>query len=93
MDQDRLTPALAATGWTLAQDGEAITKEYRFASFADAMAFMLRVSYEAERMDHHPEWSNVYNRVSVRLTTHDAGGLTAKDIALAEAMERLRPQP
>lgn len=88
-----LTPQLGQAGWALAADGKAIAKEFRFAAFADAMTFMMRVGFEAERMDHHPEWTNVYNRVSVRLTTHDAGGLTQKDITLAQAMERLSPQP
>ena len=83
-----LTPALAASGWVLETGGNAICKTFRFAGFPDAMAFMLRVSYAAEAAGHHPEWTNVYNRVDVRLTTHDAGGLTAKDIALAEAMEK-----
>ncbi len=78
---------LAKSGWHMAPEGLAILKTFKFASFADAMAFMLRVSYAAEAADHHPEWTNVYNRVDVRLTTHDAGGLTQKDILLAQAME------
>lgn len=65
-----------------------MAKQFRFDDFPAAMAFMLRVAFEAEKMDHHPEWSNVYNRVEVRLTTHDAGGLTEKDVALAQAMEK-----
>jgi 4a-hydroxytetrahydrobiopterin dehydratase len=79
---------LGLAGWTLSGEGKAISKQFRFAGFADAMAFMLRISYVAEAMDHHPEWSNVYNRVDVRLTTHDSGGLTQKDIDLAFAMEK-----
>ena len=78
---------IAAAGWVLADDKKAINKTFKFASFADAMAFMLRVSYAAEAADHHPEWRNVYNRVEVRLTSHDAGGLTHKDVKLAQVME------
>ncbi len=81
---------LADAGWALAADKKAIEKSFKFANFADAMAFMLRVSYAAEAADHHPEWTNVYDRVDVRLSTHDAGGLTAKDIALAQVMETTR---
>ena len=72
-------------GWN--RDGEAIVRRYRFADFTHAFAFMARVALLAEKADHHPEWSNVYNRVEVRLTTHDAGGLTARDIALATAID------
>ena len=73
-------------GWN--RDGDAIVRRYRFADFTHAFAFMARVALLAEKADHHPEWSNVYNRVEVRLTTHDAGGLTARDIALATAIDR-----
>ena len=82
-----LTEGLLAAGWSLSEDGKAISKTFRFRNFRDAMAWMTRAAFEAEAADHHPEWRNVYNRVEVRLTTHDTGGLTAKDIALAEAME------
>lgn len=84
-----LTDALATAGWTLSPDGTAIGKVFRFRGFADAMAWMVRAGFEAEALNHHPEWSNVYNKVEVRLTTHDAGALTEKDIALAERMEAL----
>jgi len=80
---------LAATGWRLEEGGKAILKGYRFGNFRAAMGFMLQAAFEAEAADHHPEWSNVYNRVEVRLTTHSAGGLTAKDLALAAAMDRI----
>src|SRR4029434_6168767 len=69
--------------WRLSADGKAIERRFRFADFRTAFAFMTRVALAAERADHHPEWSNVYNRVDVRLTTHDAGGLTGRDFALA----------
>lgn len=78
---------LGTAGWEPVDQGRAIAKTYSFDSFPEAMAFMLRVSYDAEKADHHPEWSNVYNRVEVRMTTHDAGGLTEKDFTLARAME------
>jgi len=72
-------------GWT--RDGDAITRSYKFADFTHAFAFMTRVALLAEKADHHPEWFNVYNRVDVKLTTHDAGGLSARDIALATAID------
>lgn len=84
-----LTDDLAAAGWTLAEDGKAIDKTFRFADFREALSWMVRAGFEAEALDHHPEWRNVYNRVEVRLTTHDAGGLTGLDIDLATRMERL----
>jgi 4a-hydroxytetrahydrobiopterin dehydratase len=73
----------ALPGWTLSEDGRAITRQFRFADFRQAFAFMTQVALAAERADHHPEWSNVYNRVDIRLTTHDADGLTERDFALA----------
>lgn len=84
-----LSEGLAAAGWAAEQDGAAITKTFRFRGFRDALAFMLRAGFEADHMNHHPEWRNVYNRVEVRLTTHDAGGLTERDLALAERMEKV----
>ena len=74
-------------GWTPCTDRDAIARTYRFASFRDAFAFMTRAAFDADRADHHPEWSNVYATVEVVLTTHDAGGLTARDIALAHAFD------
>ena len=73
----------ALPGWTLSGDGLAVTRQFKFADFQQAFAFMTQVALAAERADHHPEWSNVYNRVDMRLTTHDAGGLTERDFALA----------
>jgi len=75
--------------WTLRADGLAITREFRFADFSEAFAFMTRVALHAEKADHHPEWSNVYNRVMVTLTTHDAGGLSARDVKMARAIDGL----
>lgn len=74
-------------GWTLSDDGKAIRKTFKFANFSEAMGFMTKVAFHAESQNHHPEWCNVYNRVDVTLTTHDAGGLTGKDLGLARAME------
>ena len=75
-------------GWSVRDD--ALTKTYTFKSFREAMGFMGRVAFEAEELNHHPEWTNVYNRVDVRLTTHDAGGkVTAKDVALAKRFEKV----
>ena len=75
-------------GWKFERD--ALAKEFKFGSFREAMSFMVRVSFEAEAMDHHPEWTNVYNRVAIRLNTHDAGGkVTAKDVALAKKIQAI----
>lgn len=76
-------------GWVYDETAEAISHEFKFKDFSEAFAFMTRVALLAQSADHHPEWSNVYNKVSVTLTTHDAGGVTAKDIALAEAIDKL----
>ena len=76
-------------GWTLLEDREAIRKEFRFKTFNSAFGFMARAALTAEKLDHHPEWFNVYNRVEVTLSTHDAGGLTERDIALAAFMDGL----
>ena len=73
-------------GWTGGDDF--ITKVFKFEDFAEAFGFMTRIAIIADRMDHHPEWFNVYNRVDVTLTTHDAGGVTDKDVTLAKAMEK-----
>jgi 4a-hydroxytetrahydrobiopterin dehydratase len=73
--------------WQLSGDERAISRSFRFENFNDAFGFMTRVALKAETMNHHPEWSNVYNSVDVRLTTHDSAGLTEKDFALAEFMD------
>lgn len=75
-------------GWAFKR--EALTKTFEFPSFREAMGFMVRVAFEAEAMNHHPEWTNVYNRVAVRLNTHDAGGkVTAKDVELAGRIQKI----
>lgn len=75
--------------WRLVEGREAITRTFTFADFNMAFGWMARVAMLAERMDHHPEWQNVYRTVVVTLATHDAGGLTARDIGMAEAIERM----
>jgi len=75
--------------WTHEPVRDAITRQFRFADFAQAFGFMASVAIIAEKMDHHPEWSNVYNRVDILLTTHDADGLSERDAKLAEAIEAL----
>lgn len=75
--------------WTASADGQAISRSFVFADFAAAFAFMTRVALHAERVDHHPHWCNRWNRVDVTLTTHDAGGLSSRDIAMARAIDGL----
>ncbi|MFC0588415.1 4a-hydroxytetrahydrobiopterin dehydratase [Novosphingobium aquiterrae] len=74
-------------GWTLRGDGVAIERTFEFGDFNAAFGFMTRVALYADKVDHHPEWSNVYNRVQITLTTHDAGGLSTRDAAMARAIE------
>ncbi len=74
-------------GWAAAEGRDAITKSFRFKGFGEAFGFMAQVALAAERMDHHPEWSNVYNRVDIQLSTHVAGGVTERDVALARAID------
>ena len=75
--------------WRLVEGRDAIQRSFRFRDFSEAWGFMTRAALLAEKADHHPEWFNVYTRVEVVLTTHDAGGLSARDVALAAAMDRL----
>jgi 4a-hydroxytetrahydrobiopterin dehydratase len=77
--------------WSAASGKDAIRREFRFRDFSEAWGFMSRVALIAEKMDHHPEWFNVYNRVEVILTTHDAGGLSERDLRLAHAIDELAP--
>lgn len=77
------------TGWKLAEAREALTKRFVFRDFNEAFGWMTRVALVAEKMDHHPEWSNVYRTVEVTLATHDAGGLTELDVKLARAMDAI----
>ena len=76
-------------GWSEVKDRDAITKTFVFRDFNEAFGFMTRAALVAEKLDHHPEWFNVYKTVTVTLSTHDAGGLTELDVKLAETMDRL----
>lgn len=75
--------------WDYDEARDAITRSFTFDDFGEAFAFMTRVALIAEKSDHHPEWSNVWNRVDILLTTHDAGGLSHRDVAMAEAIDAL----
>ena len=75
--------------WKKVRGRDAIAKSYRFKDFNEAFAFMNRVALMAEKMDHHPEWFNVYNRVDITLSTHDAGGVSERDIALARFIDSI----
>jgi 4a-hydroxytetrahydrobiopterin dehydratase len=77
------------SGWSEVDGRDAISRTFKFADFNEAFGFMARAALIAEKLDHHPEWFNVYNKVEVTLSTHDAGGVTERDIKLAEAMDRL----
>ena len=86
--EERGTALAALEGWRDATDRDAIVKSFKFKNFNEAFGFMTRIAMEAERMNHHPEWFNVYNRVEVTLTTHDCGGLSDRDVALAKFMDQ-----
>ncbi|MDZ4096999.1 MAG: 4a-hydroxytetrahydrobiopterin dehydratase [Paracoccaceae bacterium] len=87
-DRTALDP-LHETGWALEAGRDAITKTFQFRNFIDAFGFMTRAALWAEKWDHHPEWSNIYKAVTVTLTTHDAKGLTERDVKLAAKMDSL----
>lgn len=78
-------------GWVEVEDRDAIRKTFHFQDFGEAFAFMTRIALFAEKADHHPEWYNIYNRVEVILSTHDADGLTQRDIDLARAIDEIAP--
>ena len=88
-DDEREAALAQLSGWSLARDGKAIERTFTFADFNEAFGFMTRVALLADKQDHHPEWFNVWNRVEITLTTHDAGGLSARDVKLAKAIEGL----
>jgi 4a-hydroxytetrahydrobiopterin dehydratase len=79
----------APDGWTTSADGMALEKSFRFKDFSEAFAFLTRVAMHAEKVDHHPEFTSVWNRVDFRLTSHDAGGVTERDRKLADAIDAL----
>ena len=83
-------PELLDNGWEQTADRDAIVKTYKFKNFIDAFGFMSRAAIHAEKLNHHPEWSNVYNKVEVTLITHDVDGLSPLDIKLARILDRLR---
>jgi len=78
--------------WNVSEDGKALERTYRFKDFPEAFAFLTRVALHAEKIDHHPEFTSVWNRVDFRLTSHDAGGITDRDTRLAEAIDRMAGQ-
>lgn len=83
------TALLDLPGWSLAENSGSISRTFSFRNFSEAFAFMTRVALVAEKMDHHPDWSNVYKTVAITLNTHDAGGLTALDMELARKINRI----
>ena len=87
--KQRDTALKALNGWVYDEAGDAISRVFKFKDFSEAFAFMTRVALAAESAGHHPEWSNVYNKVTIVLSTHDAGGLTEKDTALAGAIDKI----
>ncbi|MBW0143798.1 4a-hydroxytetrahydrobiopterin dehydratase [Sphingomicrobium clamense] len=78
------------SGWSHSDDGKALLRTYEFADFSEAFAFLTRVAMEAEKADHHPEFTSVWNKVKFRLTSHDAGGVTERDVKLAKIIDSLR---
>ena len=88
-DAERDTALADLSGWSLRADGLAISRRFIFADFSEAWGFMARVALVAEKLDHHPDWSNVWNTVRIELTTHDAGGLSARDVEMARAIDAI----
>jgi len=88
-DTERAAHLADLPAWKLAEGRDGITRSFRFKDFSEAFGFMSRVALLAEKADHHPEWSNVWNRVDILLTTHDAGGLSMRDIEMAKAIDAL----
>uniref|UniRef100_A0A8C8UFK0 4a-hydroxytetrahydrobiopterin dehydratase n=1 Tax=Peromyscus maniculatus bairdii TaxID=230844 RepID=A0A8C8UFK0_PERMB len=86
-ERNQLIPGLKAAGWSELSERDAIYKEFIFKNFNQAFGFMSRVALQAEKMNHHPEWFNVYNKVQITLTSHDCGGLTKRDVKLAQFIE------
>ncbi|TKS83129.1 Pterin-4-alpha-carbinolamine dehydratase 2 [Collichthys lucidus] len=88
-DRDQVVMELRATGWVEVDGRDAIFKELHFKTFNQAFGFMSRVALQAEKINHHPEWFNVYNKVQITLTTHDCGGLSKRDIKLAKFIDKI----
>lgn len=91
-DQERAAALARLPDWKLVTGRDAVERRFTFADFSAAFGFMTRAALVAEKLDHHPDWANVYNRVDVTLSTHDVGGLTALDLQLAAAMDALAIQ-
>ena len=88
-EAERAAALAALPGWTYDAGRGGIARSLEFADFGEAFAFMTRVALEAEKADHHPDWTNAWNRVDILLTTHSAGGVTARDIALAKRIDEI----
>jgi len=88
-ERNDLLPPLTGNGWEVSDDGAEISKTFKFKNFPEAFAFMTRAAFYAEKWDHHPDWSNSWNKVTVRLSTHDIGGLSELDVKLADQMDQL----
>jgi 4a-hydroxytetrahydrobiopterin dehydratase len=88
-EAERAALAASLPHWRMVDGRDAIARQFRFKDFSEAFGFMARVALLAEKQDHHPEWSNVWNRVEIVLSTHDANGLSKRDVALAQAIDAL----
>jgi 4a-hydroxytetrahydrobiopterin dehydratase len=88
-EEERAEALDALDEWDYEEGRDAITRRFTFDNFSEAFAFMTQVALLAEKADHHPEWSNVWNRVDILLTTHDAGGLSTRDVEMAQAIDAL----
>ena len=88
-DEERVALGATVPGWAPALDRDSLRRDFKFADFNEAWGFMTRVALLAEKFDHHPDWSNVWNTVRIELSTHDAGGVTAKDVQLAQAINKI----
>ena len=88
-EDEKISTLTELSGWTLADEQDAITRKFTFANFNEAWRFMTRIAIEAERMDHHPEWFNVWATVEITLSTHECNGLSMRDIALARFIDKI----
>ncbi|NXG45988.1 PHS2 dehydratase, partial [Psilopogon haemacephalus] len=92
-ERSQVLPDLKASGWSELGERDALYKEFHFQTFNQAFGFMTRVALQAERMNHHPEWFNVYSKVQITLTSHDCGGLSRRDVKLAQFIDRAAASP
>jgi 4a-hydroxytetrahydrobiopterin dehydratase len=86
-EREAILKQLVCSGWTLVKDRDAIQKSFKFENFNKSFSFMTRVALYAEKQDHHPEWFNVYDKVEITLSTHDCGGLSSRDVAMAQFID------